>query len=204
MLLFDHRTAYAIDAKVLLHRSTVSNVMFARSLVLVMLPTTWWIIFKIAFACEFFIALHISLTEKYLRNGIKSLLNSEPLLEITLCGLGFLDSLTSLNNWDILDEDWSMIGTSTISNHPVAWSIKGVHNNWSSFVSILLSVFMTLASIVYVPMKSTHTVCHVVNVSASLAGSNPYLALYFLISDSIYRLCRVSVLVQLYPTTYKC
>ena len=179
MILYDNCTAYAIKKRILLHRETTSNVALGGSLILSMLPTTWWIIFKIAFACEFFIALHISLTEKYLRNGIKSLLNSEPLLEITLCVLGFLDRLTSLNNWDILDEYWSMIGTSTISNHPVAWSIKGVHNNWSSFVSILLSVFMTLASIVYVPMRYTHNLWHGVKVSVSLAGSNPYLALRF-------------------------
>ena len=109
---------------------------------------------------DFFITVHIGLTEKYLSNGIKFLLNSEPLSKITLRGLGYLYSHTSLNIWDILAEDWSMIGNSAISNHPVSGSINVMHNNWCSFVSILLSSCITLDIIVYVSMRSTHTVCH--------------------------------------------
>ena len=72
-----------------------------------------------------------------------------------------------------------MIGTSEISNHPISGLIKFMHGNLSSFVSILFSGCLTLASIVYVPMRYTHNVCHGVKVSASLAGSNPYLELRF-------------------------
>ena len=39
----------------------------------------------------------VGLIEKYLSNGMKFLLDSEPLLEITLRGLGYLDNYTSLN-----------------------------------------------------------------------------------------------------------
>ena len=163
----------------LTQRGNASNVTLARSLVLRMLPTTWWILSKISFACGFFMLVHVGLIEKYLINGIKFLFNSEPFSKITSHGLGYLDSHTSLNIWYIIAEDWSMIGTSAISNHPVSRSIKVVHNNWSSFVSILFSGCMNLASMVYVPMRSTHTVCHGVKISSSLAGSNPYLALHF-------------------------
>ena len=57
-----------------------------------------------------------------------------------------------------------MIGTSTISNHPVAGSINVMHNSWNSFVSILLSGCLNMASIVYVTMSSTHTLYHIVKV----------------------------------------
>ena len=127
-----------------------------------------------------FILVHVGLTEKYLSNRMKLLLNSEPLSKINLRRLGYPDSHTPLNIWDIIAEYWSMIDTSAISNHPVSGSIKVMNSNWSSFVNILLSGCLTLASIVYVPMRSTHTVWHGVKVSASLAGSNPYLALPFL------------------------
>ena len=128
---------------------------------------------------DFFIAVHVGLTEKLLRNGIIFLLNSEPLSKITLYVLGYLDSHNPLNIWDIIAEYWSMIRNYAILNHPVAGSIKVMHNNWSSFVSILLSGCMTLASIFYVLMRSTHTVFHDVKVSEYLAGSNPYLELRF-------------------------
>ena len=127
-----------------------------------------------------FIAVHVSLKAKYLSNGINFLLNSEPLKKITLRGLGCLDSNTSLNILDILAEDWSMIGTSKISNHPVDGSIKVMQNNWISFVSILLPGCLTLDSIVYVPMRYTHTVFNGLKFSASLVGSNPSLELWFL------------------------
>ena len=73
-----------------------------------------------------------------------------------------------------------MIGTSEISNRPVARPIKVIHNNLSSFISILLSSCINLDSIMYVSMRSTHTVCHGVKVSESLAQSNLYLALRLL------------------------
>ena len=145
-----------------------------------MLLTAWWILSKISFYCGFFIAVHVGLTEKYLINGIKFLLNSELLLKITLRGLWYLDSHTSLNIWDIIAEDWSMIGNYDISNHPIDRSIKLMHNNWSSFVNFLLSGCLNLDCIVSVTMRSTHTVCHGVNVSESVAGSNPYLEFFFL------------------------
>ena len=91
-----------IDAIILLHGATASNMMLARYLVLSMLPATWWVLSKIAFACGFLIAVNIGLTEKYLSNEMKFLLNSEPLSKITLRGLGYLESHTSLNILDIL------------------------------------------------------------------------------------------------------
>ena len=116
---------------------------------------------------------------KSLSNGIKFLLNSDPLSKIIFPGLGYLDSHTSLNIWDIMVEYWWTIGISAISNHPVSGSIKVVHNNWSSFIIIVLSGYLNLYSIAYVTMKSTHTVCHGVNISVSLSGRNPYLSLRF-------------------------
>ena len=107
-------------------------------------------------------------------------LELNPLSKITLRGLGYLERHTSLKIWDILAGNWSMIGSSAISNHPVAVSIKVMHNNWSSFMSILLSGCLTLDSKVHVPMRYTDTACHGIKVSSSLAGSNPYLALQFL------------------------
>ena len=129
--------------------------------------------------CGFFIAVHVSLTEKYLSNGIKFLLNSEPLSKFTLRGLGYLDSHTLLNIQYILAEYWSMIGTSAISKHHFSGLTKVMHNNWISFLCILLSGCLDLAIILYVPMRYTHTVCHGVKVSAFLSGSNPYLELCF-------------------------
>ena len=128
---------------------------------------------------DFSIVVHVGLTSKSLSNGIKLLLNSEPFPKITLRGLGYIDSHTSLNIWDILAEYWSMIQTSAIPNHPIAGSIKVVHSNWSYFVGILFSGYLTLDSIIYVSMRYTNTVCHGVKVSASLAGCNQYLALNF-------------------------
>ena len=180
ILLYYHYTVYAIDARILLHRENVSNATLAISLVLSMLPTTWLILSKTSFFYAYFIAVHVVLTEKSLSNGIKFFLNPDPSSKINFHSLGYLGSHTSLNIWDILAEDWSMIGTFSNSNHPVTGSIKVVHNNWSSLVNILLSGFMTLASIVYVPMRYTYTLCHGVKVSASLAGSNPYIELWFL------------------------
>ena len=129
---------------------------------------------------DFSIVVHVGLTSKSLSNGIKLLLNSEPFPKITLRSLGYIDSHTSLNIWDILAEDWSMIRTSAIPNHPIAGSIKVVHSNWSYFVGILFSGYLTLDSIIYVSMSYTNTVFHGVKVSASLAGGNPYLSLRFL------------------------
>ena len=178
---YEHRTAYMIDMGISPHGETTSNVMFSRSLVLSMLLAACWIFSKITFACGFLIVAHVGFTEKYLSNGNKFLLNSEPLPKIYLRVLGYLDSHNSLNIWYILAEDWSMIGNYAISNHPAARSLNFMHNSWSSFVSKLLSGCMTLASIVYVTMGSTHTVCHFVfKVSESLAGGNPYLELRFL------------------------
>ena len=57
----------------------------------------WLILSNIAFDCRFLIAVHVGLTSKSLSNGIKFHLNSEPLLKLTLRGLGYLDSHTSLN-----------------------------------------------------------------------------------------------------------
>ena len=180
VLWYEHGTAYAIDVRIFLHGETALNVILVRYLVLSMIPMTGWILCKISFACWFFIAVSIRLIEEYLSNGIKFLLDSEPLSEITLRCLGYIDSHNSLNIWNIIAGDWSMIGTSAISKHPVAGSIKVAHNNWIPFVSILLSGYLTLASILYVPMRSTHTVFHGVKVSASLARINPYLELRFL------------------------
>ena len=160
--------------------ATASNVTLAKYLVLRMLPTTWWILSKIAFSCEFFIVVHVGFTGKYWINGIELLLNSEPLSKITLRSLGYLDSHTSLNIWYIIAEDWSMIGNSVILNHPVSGLIKFMHSNYISFMSILLSGCLTLDSIVYVPMRSTHTACHGIKFSSYLAGSNPYLTLRLL------------------------
>ena len=103
------------------------------------------------------IVVYADLKVKALSNRIKFLLDSEPLSKIIFCGLGYLDSNTSLNIWDVIAEDWSMIQTSVISNHPVDRLIKVMHNSWSSFVSILLSGCLTLYIILYVPMRSTHT-----------------------------------------------
>ena len=158
---------------------------------------TWWIISKIAFYCGFFIAVHVVLTEKYLGNRIKPLLSSEPLLKINLRILRYLDSHTSLNIWDILAEYWSMIETFEISDHPVVGLIKFMNNNWSSFVIILLSVCLNLASILYVLMRSTHNVFHGIKVPTYLSRSNPYLALrYFkfmlVLTDSIEFTCLVN------------
>ena len=129
---------------------------------------------------DFSIVVHIGLTLKYLRNGIKLLLNSEPFPNITVRGLGYIGSHTSLNIWDILAEYWSMIRTSAISNHPIVGSIKVVHSNWSYFVGILFSGYLTLDIIMFVSMRYTHTVFHGLKVSASLAGGNPYLAFHLL------------------------
>ena len=41
VLLYDHHTAYTIDARILLHGATASNVTLTRSLVLSMLLATW-------------------------------------------------------------------------------------------------------------------------------------------------------------------
>ena len=86
---------------------------------------------------DFSIVVHVGLTSKSLSNGIKLLLNSEPFLKITLRGLGYIDSHTSLNIWYILAEYWSMIGNYAISNRHVAGSIKFMHNNWSPIMIIL-------------------------------------------------------------------
>ena len=126
-----------------------------------------------------FIWINVGLTEKSLRNGMKFLLNLDPLSKTAFCDLGYLDRHTSLNTLDILAEDWSIIGTSAISEHSVARSIKFMHNSWSSFVSTLFSVCLTFDSICYGPIRSSHTTWHVVKVSESLSGSNPYLALCF-------------------------
>ena len=126
-----------------------------------------------------FIALHVGLSGKSLRNWIKLFLNSEPLLKIILCGLGYIDSHNPLNVWDILSKNLSMLGTYAISNHSVAGFIKVIHNTWSSFVSILFTGYLTLVSIVYAPLIYTHIVFRGVKISSSLSGSNPYLALLF-------------------------
>ena len=136
MLLYEHHNAYMIDSRISFHEANESNVTLARSLVLRLLPTTWWIISKIVFAFGCFIYVHVGLTEKYLSNVIKYLLNSEPSWNITLYGLWYLDSHNSLNIRDILAGDLLMIGNFENSNHPVAWTIKVTHNNWSYFVSI--------------------------------------------------------------------
>ena len=180
VLWYEYCTSYSIDARISFHRSTASNVTLSRHLVLSMILTPWWILSKIAFACIFFIVVHVNLTEKSLSNEMKILLSSEPLLKIILCILGYIDSHTSLNIWDILAEYWSMIRTSAISNHPVDGLIKFMHSNWSSFVGISLAGCVTLASIVYIPIGSTYTVCHGVRVPSSLAGRSPYLALHSL------------------------
>ena len=121
--------------------------------------------------------VHVGLTEKNLSNQIKLLFNSERLLKITLSDIRYLDSHTSLNIWDIIAEHWSMIGNSEILNHPISGYIKVMHNEWSYFMSILLSGCLNLASILYVTMRSTNILWHGVKVSAPLTGSNPYLAL---------------------------
>ena len=54
VLLYDHRTSYALDVRILIHGATVSNVTLARSLVLRMILANWLIISKIAFACGFY------------------------------------------------------------------------------------------------------------------------------------------------------
>ena len=136
VLWYKHRTAYAIDEWISLHGVTASNVTLARSLVLRIIPTTWWIIFKIVFSCGFVIVVHVSLTVKYLSNGTKFILNLEPFSKISLRGLVYLEIHHSLNILDIIAEDLSMIGASAISNHPVSGLIKVVHNIWSSFVII--------------------------------------------------------------------
>ena len=110
---------------------------------------------------------------KYLSNRIKFILNSEPLSKITLRGPGYLESHTSSNILDILAKGWSMIGNYSISNHTVSRQIKVVHNILSYFVKILFSGCLTLSSMVYVIMRYIHTVCHGVNVLASLAWINP-------------------------------
>ena len=97
---------------------------------------TWWIISKIAFFYGVSVVVHVGFTEKYLSNVMKFLLNSEPLLEINLRDLRYIDSYTSLNMRDVLDGDWSMIWNSAISNYPVAGLIKVMDNSWSYFLSI--------------------------------------------------------------------
>ena len=114
---------------ILLHGATASNVTLVRFLVLSMLPTTWLIFSKIAFSCGFLIVVRVGLTENYLSNGMKFLLNSDSLSNITLRSLGYIESHTLSNIRDILAKDLSMIGTSAISNHPVAGSIKVMHNS---------------------------------------------------------------------------
>ena len=163
---YENITTYAIEARILLHGETASNVKLARSFLLRMIPTTWWILYKISFACGFLIVVNIGLKEEYLSNGMEFLLNSEPLSKITLRGLGYLESHTLLNIKYILAVYWSKIGTSEIKNHPISGSIKVVHNSCIYSESILLSVCLTLVTMVYVPMKSTHTILHGVKVSA--------------------------------------
>ena len=158
VILYDHCTAYAIEVRILLHGETVSNVTLARYLVLSMLLKNWWILSKIAFYCGFLIVVHVGLTETYLINEMDFLLNLDPFLRINFHSLWYLDSHNLLNTWDILDEDLSMIGTSTISNHPVSGLIKVMNNSWISFVIISLSVCINLAGIFYAPMRYTHTV----------------------------------------------
>ena len=154
--------------------------MLDRSLVLRIILTTWRILSKIAFDCCFFIVANVGLTEKYLSNGPQFLLNSDPLSEITLRGLGYLESHTSLNIRYIMAKDWSMIGNYEISNYPVAVSTKVMHNSWKLFVTILLSGSLNLASIVYVIMRYIHTVYHGFKVLTYLSWSNPYLELRLL------------------------
>ena len=48
-------------------------------------------------SCGFLIVVHVGFKAKYLSNGMKFLLNSEPLSMITLRGLEYIDIHTSLN-----------------------------------------------------------------------------------------------------------
>ena len=72
--------------------------------------------------------VHVSLTVKYLSNGTKFILNLESFSKISLRGLVYLEIHHSLNILDITAEDFSRIGASAISNHPVSGLIKVVHN----------------------------------------------------------------------------
>ena len=60
VILYEYFTAYAIEVIILLHGATVSNMTLDRSLVLSILPTTWWIIFNVSFSCGFIIVVHVS------------------------------------------------------------------------------------------------------------------------------------------------
>ena len=64
ILWYDHCNPYAIETRIFLHGSTVSNMALAISLVLSMIPTTWIIISKISFICGFLIVVRVVFTEK--------------------------------------------------------------------------------------------------------------------------------------------
>ena len=83
-----------------------------------------------------------------------------------------------------------MVGTYEISIHPVAGSIKVMHNSLIYFMSIVLSGCLTLVSVVYVTMRSAYTACHGDKVLASLAVSTPYMALkiVFYKENNIWRM----------------
>ena len=103
-------------------------------------------------------------------NGWKFFLNSEPLSYNTFFGWGYLANQTSSNNLDVWAEDLCSKGTSAISNQPVAGSMKAIHWSFNLLFLIEPSVSLTLIIMVYVPIRSTHTVCQGSNSSGSLAA----------------------------------
>ncbi len=73
------------------------------------------------------------------RSGWKSLLNSEPLSNMTLRQRGYLDSQTLSKSLDILAEVSSERGTSAILNQPVAGLIKVIQSRLKSHSLIVPS-----------------------------------------------------------------
>ena len=155
---------------------------------------TWWILSTGLLLCGFLIVVGTGFIAKSRNKGMKSFLNSDPLSKTTFLGLGYLVSHVWLNNWLIradvlsitvctpfLTSSMSKLGTSAISNHPVAGSTNVMHVSLNSLVWIEPSGCICFAVFEYGPIKSMWIVCHgTISYSTILAGRCPFWRLRFL------------------------
>ena len=109
------------------------------------------------------------ISESFIK-GVKSHLNSDPLSNTTLHGLGYLLRHVLLNNWLTQADDLSTyspllpitslksyVGISTISNQPVVGSIIDIQVRIALYLMIALPDFCCLIYLIYGPIGSTCT-----------------------------------------------